>query len=445
MNVPHETLLNAPHSIEAEQSILGGLLLDNNAYDRLGPLSESDFYRDDHRIIFNAISTLLEAGKSCDTLLLAEVLKARGTLEQVGGHSYLGSLSLNTPSAANIHSYAAIVNRKAKGRALQALAADLNSAAATNGDPLKVAEVAADQALAILDDSGRSELMHFGEAVGQAVEWLDAPVKGVSTGYSSLDAIVGGLRPGELIIVAGRPSMGKTSLALCISEHVALDHPVALFSLEMSARQIAARSVRWHEHLTDRSQAVTRLLNRNIWIDDSARMTVGTMRVRLQRIKRKHGLALVVVDYLQMLKGDGENRTQEIGSISRGLKAIAKELKVPVVAVASLNRGVESRQDKRPMMSDLRESGDIESDADVCVMLYRDEYYDENSYARGFAEAIVRKHRDGPVGTAWLIFVPEYARFRDFTGEPPRMPTAARPPSSGTVKTVDFKARAAGE
>ena len=436
-----------PQALEAEQSVLGGLLIDNNAYDRLGELSESDFYRDDHRTIFSVIKTILEAGKPCDTLLLGEALKARGVLEQVGGHAYLGALFVNTPSAANIRNYASLVHRAAQGRALQALAADLNAAASAQGaDPIKVAEVAADQALSILDDSGKSELQHFSEAVGNAVEWLDAPAKGLSTSYSSLDEIVGGLRPGELIVVAGRPSMGKSSLALCIAEHVSEEHHVVLFSLEMSARQIAARSVRWHEHLSDRSQAVTRLINHNLWIDDSPRLTVGTMRVRMQRIKRKHGLALVVVDYLQMISGgEGENRTQQVGDISRGLKALAKEFQIPVIAVASLNRGVEIRHDKRPMMSDLRESGDIESDADVCVMLYRDEYYDHESYARGFAEAIVRKHRDGPTGTAWLLFQPEYARFRDFTGEPPRAPVAKAAPVTGTVRSMDFKVRAAGD
>ena len=448
-DVPHETSATGrmpPHSIEAEQSIIGSLLLDNNSVDRIHWLSASDFYSFNHRALYTAIRNILESGQSCDSLLLAEALKSRGELEACGGNDYIVSLVVNTPSSANIHNYAAVVHKRAQARELQALAADLSAEAQTgNHDPVKLAETVADRALAVIDATGGRDITHFSKAVADAVDWLDAPVKGISTGYSSLDSVIGGLRPSELIVVAGRPSMGKTSLAINIAEHVAHQSPVALFSLEMTARQIGARSVRWHEHLTDRVSAVTRLMDLKLWIDDSPKMTIGMMRVRLQRIKRKHGLALVVVDYLQMMSGEGENRTQQIGSLSRGLKALAKEFQVPVIAVASLNRGVEARQDKRPLMSDLRESGDIESDCDVCVMLYRDEYYTEDSYAKGYCEALVRKHRDGPVGASWLIFVPEYARFRDFTGQPPRAPAVQRAPSSGTVRSVDFKKQAAGD
>jgi replicative DNA helicase len=206
--------------------------------------------------------------------------------------------------------------------------------------------------------------------------------------------------------------------------------------------------VRWHEHLSDRSSAIQRLFGHKLWIDDSSHLTIGTLRVRLQRIKRKHGLALAVVDYLQLMTGEGQNRTQEIGSISRGLKAISKEFNIPLIAVSQLNRGVEARTDKRPLLSDLRESGEIEQDADQIVMLYRDEYYDEHSYARGYAEAIVRKHRDGPTGTAWLKFEPNFARFRVFTGLPPQAPQASNraPRGDGFVaRSDDFKKNAAGD
>lgn len=434
----------SPHSVEAEQSVLGSLLLDNGSFDHIHWLRESDFYRDDHRTIYAAIRAILESGKPCDNLLLAEALQARGVLSQVGGHDYLSSLVVHTPSAANIKHYATVVRRRSQSRELQALAVELTEAATSGAhDPVQIAEVVTNRTFSILDGDNRTDIQHYSRAVADAVDWMDAPVQGISTGYSSLDALFT-LRPGDLIVVAGRPSMGKSSLALNIAEHVGIDKPVAVFSLEMKARQIGARSVRWHEHLSNRSDAVTQLMDRKIWIDDSPAMTIGLMRLRLQRIKRKNGLALVVVDYLQLMKWEGDNRTQEIGSLSRGLKAIAKEFNVPVIAVSQLNRGVEGRQDKRPLMSDLRESGDLEQDADVIVMLYRDDYYDELSPHVGFAEALIRKQREGPVGRAWLKFESQYARFKDFTGHPPviHTPLAA---TSGTVKVKDFKASAAGD
>ena len=433
--VPRETFLNAPHAVEAEQSILGSLLLDNNAIDRVAWLSEADFYRSDHRLIYSAIRAILEAGKPCDTLLLTEALQARGCLEQVGGAAYITALSVNTPSSANILHYATLVHKRAQARALQALAADMMDETRTlSHDPVKLAEVVADRALAILDERGHSEIKHISDAVGDAVDWLDAPVKGISTGYSSLDRVIEGLRPADLIVIAGRPAMGKSSLALNIAEHVGQTKPVALFSLEMSARQIGVRSLRWHEHLTDRAAAVMHLFSHRIWLDESARLTLGMMRVRLQRIRRKHGLSLVVVDYLQLMTGEGDNREQEVASLSRGLKAFAKEFNVPVIVCVQLNRNVESRQDKRPMLADLRESGAVEQDADIVLMIYNDAYYNADSEHKGFSEILIRKHREGPTGRAWLKFEPEYARFIDFTGAPPSLKQRPPIPTSGVVR-----------
>lgn len=428
-------------SVETEAMILGALLLDNDAYDRLGSISEADFFREDHRVIFAAIKAIIEAGKPCDVVLLSETLAARGELDRCGGTKYIGELAINTASAANVHRYAALVRRHAQSRALQAHATDLHEAAAAPGhDPVKIAERSMEQLLSIVDAAPRGEIRHISEVVGAAVDWLDSPVKGLSTGYGAIDHIIGGLRPGDLIVIAGRPSMGKSSLAACIVEHVSTESPVALFSLEMPDWAITARSVRWHEHLRDRDYAVRHLWDKKLWIDDSSPLSLGVLRVRLQRIKRKHGLALAVVDYLQLMTGQGDNREQEIASLSRGLKYIAMEFDIPVVVVAQLNRSVEGRQDKRPLLSDIRESGAAEQDADLVMMLYRDEYYYEDSPAKGFCEVIVRKHRNGGLGTAHLIFVPEYARFRDFTGTPPQPP---RPPRRGG-NIVDYKQHASG-
>lgn len=435
-----------PASIEAECAVLGGLLLVPDAIDRIEWLQPSAFYRETHRTIYAAVRALIESGKGCDVLLLAEVLRARGELDAVGGMPYLSELAVNAAGAVNITRYAEIVRRRALSRGLQQIGADLVAeAGAVGNDPAQAAEAAGERLFNALEEPRQGEMKSLGEAVADAVDYLDSPVKGLSTGFSSLDHILGGLRPGELIVVAGRPSTGKSALAYCIAEHVSIEHAVSFFSLEMTARQLGTRGLLWHQHLTDRTEAVRYMFDLRLWIDDSSALTTGSMRLRLRRTKRKHGLHLVVVDYLQLMSGRGENRTQEIGSISRDLKRIAKEFNVPVIAVASLNRGVEARTDKRPLLSDLRESGDIESDADVVAMLYRDEYYHENSYAAGFCEVLIRKQREGPTGVSWLQFVPEYARFRDFTGAPPRAPQAERAPRTGTVTSVDWKRRAGGD
>lgn len=408
-----------PQATEAEQNILGALLLWPDAYDRIDWLPVSMFFRSDHRAIYATIRALIEAGKPVDSLLVAQALEARGELENAGGRGYLASLAVNTLSAANIEAYARHVRDKAILRELLAHATDIQALAAEPGaDPKEIAEEAEAQLFSVLTERDHSEALPFHRTLDATLIQRANPQRGLSTGYLDLDAIVKGLRPGELIVIAGRPSMGKSSLAACIAEHVAWDHSVALYSLEMSREEIGERVLSWHERDRGPDEAAGRLLNLQLYIDTPPTLTIGGLRVRLRRQKRKHGLALAVVDYLQLMTGKGETRTQEIGSISRGLKQLAREFEIPIVAVCQINRGVENRQDKRPLLSDLRESGDIEQDSDIVVMVYRDDYYNPDSPAKGTAEVIVRKHRNGRIGTARLTFLPDYARFENYAGGP---------------------------
>lgn len=435
-------LLLPPASIESEQSVIGGLFIDPSAYDRIPWLSDQAFYRQDHRLIFAAQVALIEAGRGCDALLASEYLAARGELERAGGAAYLSEVFLNTPSAANIKRYAEIVMNRWGLRRLLVEAGNVGGKAHEPGaDPKAIADQACEAFLSVAQAKEVGEPQPFYKAIADAIDWMDEPTKGLLTGYPSLDQILDGLRPGELIVIAGRPSMGKTALAYCITEHVAKSHQVAFFSLEMTGRQIGVRAMKYHQWLTNRDAAFDHLSALKLHIDETAQMTIGSMRLRLQKLKRTHGLSLVVVDYLQLMKGDGENRTQEVGSLSRGLKLLAKEFNVPVIAVSQINRGVEQRADKRPMMSDLRESGDIEQDADVVALVYRDEYYDPNSVAKGWAEVLVRKHRNGATGAAWLGFIPEHARFVNNSGPIPRM-HEAKPKVSNFS---DYRAAAGGE
>lgn len=435
-----------PQSTEAEQSVLGGLLLVPDAFDRIDWLPASAFFRADHRLIYGAIRGLIEAGKPVDTLLVAEELKRRGQLEDVGGQAYLGNLATSIPSAANIARYAEIVRDRAILRQVQAHAADIQAKAAEPGvNPRELAEEAEAAFLQILDTRQEGDVVPFSVAVAEAVDARDAPQGNViATGFDHLDKMLSGrgLKPGQLVIVAARTSMGKSALVFNVAEHAAGSHTVAVFTLEMTRREFADRALAYHEGLIGRNGAVMRLLELPIYVDDTPAATVGHVRLRCRRIKRKHGLGLIVVDYLQLMRGTGENRTQEIGSISRGLKALAKELQVPVIAVAQINRGVEQRTDKRPLLADLRESGDIEADADVVMMLYRDDAYSSDSPTKGLAEVIIRKQRNGRTGTAWLTFDAERTRFHNYEGE---IPQRRAPRRTGTVSAVDFKSAASGE
>jgi replicative DNA helicase len=436
-----------PHSVDAEQSVLGGLLLDNTAWDKIADLiGESDFYRADHRLIYRHISKLIEASRPADVITVAESLESTKDLDSVGGIAYLGALSQNTPSSANIRRYAEIVRERAIMRKLAETATEIAESAYSpmGREAPQLLDEAESKIFAISEEGarGRQGFQDMQPLLTQAVERIDllynrdnpSDVTGVPTGFTDLDRMTSGLQPGDLIIIAGRPSMGKTSLALNIAEFVALDAglPVGVFSMEMSASQVVMRMLgsvgRLDQHklrtgrLADEdwrrlTDAVGKLNDAPMHIDETAALNALELRARARRLHRQYGkLGLIVVDYLQLMSASsqGENRATEISEISRSLKALAKELTVPVVALSQLNRSLEQRPNKRPVMSDLRESGAIEQDADLIFFIYRDEVYNSDSPDRGRAEVIIGKQRNGPIGTVMLTFQGEYTRFANF-------------------------------
>ena len=440
-----------PHNIEAEQAVLGGLLLDNLAWDKIGDLvTESEFYRDDHRKIYRAILALIEKGRPADLLTLSEELTLRGEMESVGGLAYLGAMAHNTPSAANIRRYAEIVRERAIMRGLVQVGTEITESALipSGRDARALLDEAEAKVFNIAEMGSRSTqgFVPLREPLAQVVERVDElyrsgthdPVTGVPTGFVDLDEKTSGFQQGDLIIIAGRPSMGKTALALNIAGHVGFDTklPVAIFSMEMSSSQLAMRLLGSHGRLDQHMLRTGRLTDEDfrrltramgelndvpIYIDESAALNPLDLRARARRLHRQYGgLGLIVVDYLQLMSvsGAGENRATEISEISRSLKALAKELHVPVVALSQLNRGLEQRPNKRPVMSDLRESGAIEQDADVILFIYRDEVYNEDSPDKGVAEIIIGKQRNGPIGTVRLTFLGHYTRFENFAAAP---------------------------
>jgi replicative DNA helicase len=438
-----------PHSIEAEQSVLGGLLLDNSAWDRIGDLlSVEDFYRDDHRRIYRHIARLIERAKPADVVTVAESIESSEDKDKTGGLAYLGTLAQNTPSAHNIRRYAEIVHERAVMRKLVAVGAEiadsaLNPAGKDVGQLLDEAESRVFQ-IAEAGVRGRVGFRDIHQLLSQVMERVDflysrenpSDITGVSTGFRDLDEKTSGFQEGDLIIVAGRPSMGKTALALNIGEHVAVaeKRPVAIFSMEMSGTQISARMLgsmtRIDQHklrtgrLTDEdwsklADGLGKLHDAPIHIDETGALNPLELRSRARRLARQYGkLGMVIVDYLQLMVTDGrreENRATELSEISRSLKALAKELAVPVVALSQLNRSVDQRPDKRPIMSDLRESGALEQDADLILFIYRDEVYNRDSADnKGRAELIIGKQRNGPIGTVDLTFLGQYTRFESY-------------------------------
>ena len=433
-----------PHSLEAESSVLGGLLLDNAAWDRVGDLlSDGDFYRYEHRLIYGAVGTLINASKPADVITVFEHLQNQGKSEETGGLSYLNSLAQYVPSAGNIRRYAEIVRERSILRKL-VTASDEISTDAFNPKGRPVADIVdqAEQKIFNIGEQGSRMKQGF-QAMDSLVvalldrvqEMADNPndVTGVPTGFYDLDRMTAGFQAGDLIVLAARPSMGKTALAINIAEHVALHEglPVAVFSMEMGAAQLAVRIVGSigridQSHLrtgklTDEewprlTEAIEKLRNISLHIDESAGLTSSELRANARRLARQCGqLGLIVVDYLQLMSGSAgneENRATELGEISRGLKMLAKELKCPVIALSQLNRSVESRPDKRPMMSDLRESGAIEQDADIIMFIYRDEYYTKDACKEpGVAEVIIAKQRNGPTGTVKLAFLKPITKF----------------------------------
>lgn len=400
-------------SIEAEQSLLGCLLIDNGAYDRISSFPGSAFIRDDHRAIFRSIQRMLEAGKPVDLILLAEALDAHGELERVGGLAYIGQLAQCVNTSANVRHYAKAVEDASILRKLRAASEEIALMCDTKQDPQGLAVEAEAKILSVLDKETGRDYVPIGQAVAEAVEWEDDDHKGLMSGLRDLDQLTNGFGNGHLVIIAGRPGMGKSALATQIAEVISKQNPAAFFTLEMSRREVAGRMLKYHSAATNRSEAVRHLHGLNMQIDDTPAVTVGHIRSRCRRIKRQHGLSLIVVDYLQLMKGQGNNRNEEIGSISRGLKSIAKEFNVPVIALSQLSRKVEERGDKRPLMSDLRESGEIEQDADLILFVYRE---DDNEETKGTAEIICRKNRNGPVGDCRLTFRGEFTRFGNYDG-----------------------------
>ena len=437
-----------PHSVEAEQSVLGGILLDTNAWDKITDLvREHDFYRYEHRLIFRHIARLTEQARPVDVITVAESLEGNAELDKAGGLAYLGSLAQNVPSAANIRRYAEIVRERAVMRKLAEVGTEIAASAYNPGgrDAGQLLDEAESRVLEINQESerGGQGFVAIPPLLNQVVERIEtlygrdnaSDVTGIATGFTDLDSMTSGLQPGDLVIVAGRPSMGKTAFSINIAENVALESnkAVAIFSMEMGGTQLAMRMIgsvgKLNQHtlrtgkLEDddwsrMTHALGRLNDAPIFIDESAALNSLEVRSRARRLHRQNnGLGLIVIDYLQLMSSPsgktGENRATEISEISRSLKALAKELQVPVIALSQLNRSLEQRPDKRPVMSDLRESGAIEQDADLILFIYRDEVYNPDSADKGKAEIIIGKQRNGPIGRVFLTFRGEYTRFEN--------------------------------
>jgi replicative DNA helicase len=443
-----------PQNLQAEQSVIGGCLIDSVGYGRVnGLVKVEDFYDHRHKIIFNAIAELVSAGSAVDILLVDDYLQGKGLSENVGGLGYLGSLAMNTPAAANISHYAGIVREKSILRQVIDTAQQmLELAMSAAGDAKSIISDAEHKIFALGQQGlrGKRGFVRIREALGAVVDEMernfDAPpkdgVRGLSSGFDDLDALTGGFGPGDLVLLAARPSMGKTALAMNIAEHVAMvkNKPVAVFSMEMEREAIAQRCLSsvsgaglrkiresWtiqDDEWTLLNAGISRLSKSPLFIDDSAGLTIGGLRSRALRLASElsdefpDGIGLVVVDYIQLMGVEGsaatENRNGQIEVISRGLKQLAKELGCPVLALSQLNRNLESRPNKRPVMSDLRDSGSLEQDADLILFPYRDEVYNKESVDVGTAELIIGKQRNGPLGTVRLVFDGSCARFRNF-------------------------------
>ncbi len=442
-----------PHSIEAEQAVLGGLLLDANAWENLAEMvSEADFYRKDHRLLFRAIVQLIENQQACDALTLANALTAQGHLEEAGGLPYIGELVKNTPSAANIRSYGEIVRERSVRRQLARVAHDVaDSAFRPDGrTPEQLLDEAERRIFEIAEQqqhgTGPQAVKPLLKAALKRIDELyhsGGALTGLTTGFDDLDERTTGMQRGDLIIVAARPSMGKTTFAMNIVENALLssNQPILVFSMEMPAEQLIMRILAslgridqtrlrtGHLHEEDWSRltsAVSLIQGRSLYIDDSPALTPTELRARSRRLARDMGgqLGLIMIDYLQLMRvpDAANNRVNEISEISRSLKALAKEMSCPVVALSQLSRAVESRPNKRPVMSDLRESGAIEQDADLIMCIYRDEVYTkEESKEKGIAEIIIVKQRNGPIGTVRLAFQGQFSRFENLAAEYQRM------------------------
>jgi len=436
-----------PNSVEAEQSLLGGLMLDNEAWDKIADIVvASDLYRKDHRIIFGAIAALVEDSQPCDVVTVSEYLDSRNELEAAGGLEYIATLANETPGAANARAYARILRERSTLRALIHAGNEISgSAFSADG---RTATQLVDEAESLVFEiaekgaAGKSGFRPLKQILPDAVDRIDllhqsgGDITGIPTGYHEFDKLTAGLQPGELIIIAGRPSMGKTTLAVNIAENAAIGAkiPTAIFSMEMPSQQLAFRMIsslgrvdQTHlrtgkfpdEDWSRINTAVQLMSDAAIFIDDSPSLSPTEIRARARRLKREHGLGLIVIDYLQLMQvhGSTENRATEISEISRSLKALAKELELPVIALSQLNRSVEQRTDKRPVMSDLRESGAIEQDADLIVFIFREEVYNAETPRKGVADISIAKQRNGPIGNFPLTFVGRFTKFENWVPE----------------------------
>ena len=442
-----ENLKVPPHSIEGEQAVLGGLLLSPLAWDLVADVvTEADFYREDHRLIFRAIHELNDLSKPCDAVTVTEWFEVQGKADQIDGGSYINQLTSSTPSAANVKAYAEIVREKSILRQLIDVGSEITSGVFTSdGRDSKDLLEAAERKIFAIAEQGRRAGLDFvtvQETIKEAIEKIqelhefEGEITGIPTGFKDFDKQTAGLQPSDLIIIAGRPAMGKTTLAMNIAEHAAIKHavPVAIFSMEMSSLQLVMRlfsslgqidQTRLRTgSLTDLdwpklTSAMNLLHKSHIFIDETPSLSPSELRARARRLKRKHDIGLIVVDYIQLMAvpGTSENRATEVAEISRSLKAIAKELCIPVVAVSQLNRALEQRTNKRPIMADLRESGSIEQDADLIIFIYRDEVYNEETPEKGKAEIIIGKHRNGPTGKTILTFQGQWLRFVNYAPE----------------------------
>ena len=430
-----------PHSLEAEQSVLGGLMIANDVWDRVADMvSDVDFYRPEHRLIFRRMAQLVEAGQPIDVVTLADALAHADELARAGGFAYLAEIARNTPSAANIRAYAVAVRERSSLRALIAAAQTIADSGfhpegRSSGELLDEAERRIAQITEERPKTGGPEPVNplLKKAVDRIDELFnsDSMITGVSTGFKDLDDMTSGLQRGDMVVVAARPSMGKTTFAMNLVEHAVLngEKPVIVFSMEMPAEALIMRllssigrinqtKVRTgkleDEDWPKLSAAISKLKDRPLFIDDTPALSPIELRARTRRIAREHGNpAMIMIDYIQLMQvaGSSEGRTAEISEISRSIKAMAKEFDCPVVALSQLNRGVEQRPNKRPVNSDLRESGAIEQDADIIMFIYRDEVYNEETTDKGVAEIIIGKQRNGPIGTARLAFIGQYTRF----------------------------------
>jgi len=442
-----ERLKIPPNSVETEQALLGGLMLDNTAWDKVADLIvAADFYRKDHRLIFAAIAALIDDGQPSDVVTVSEYLDKRNELLASGGLEYLATLANETAGAANARAYAKILAERATLRSLISAGNEIAGSAFTS-DGRSATELVDEAERLVFEiaekgSRGKAGFKPLKQILPAAVDRIDmlhqseGDITGIPTGYSEFDKLTAGLQPGDLIIVAGRPSMGKTTLAINIAENAAIGArvPTAIFSMEMPSQQLAFRMIsslgrvdqthlrtgRFPDEDWSRINTAVQLMSdAPIFIDDSPGLSPTEIRARARRLKREHGLGLIVLDYLQLMQvhGNKENRATEISEISRSLKALAKELEVPIIALSQLNRSVEQRTDKRPVMSDLRESGAIEQDADLIVFIYREEVYNQETGRKGIADITIAKQRNGPIGDFLLTFVGRFTKFENYAPE----------------------------